>query len=187
MKFRTVYDRVRIFSAPGERDIPQYKLHVDPETGVRDLKQYGKIDGYAKIQSYKDSCDVNYIIERFANGDTTALERVQGVYGDFTHMPRTMAELSQRVLDAEQMFYQLPLEVREKFNHDPSQFFAQIGTDRYNEIFKDQKAKLDAEEAAKAAAEFDEAVQDQIKFDAAVEAAKAAQVKTSAPAPDVTQ
>ena len=167
MKFRTVYDRQQVRSCAGEREIPQYKMHVDKD-GVRELKQYGTIDGYAKIQSHKDSCDVNYILERFARGDESALSKIQGVYGDFTNLPTTMAELSQRVIDAETMFYQLPLEVRQQFNHSPSEFFAQIGSDKYNQIFKDQQDKLDALEAAEAKQEFDKKVEEQVALQTAV-------------------
>ena len=134
-KFPTSYsDRGRFHAAAGSRFKPTYKMSVD-EDGKRSLKVVGKVDLYAEIQSYKDSCDINYILERFANGDQTALSRVQGIYGDFSQMPTTYAELSQRVIDAENLFNSLPLEVRQQFNFSPSEFFAAIGTEKYNDLF----------------------------------------------------
>ena len=87
---------------------PQYKLQV-AEDGKRSLEIVGRINSYEKIQSFKDSTDINVILQRFASGDTDALQRVQGLYGDFTAMPKTLSELQQRVIDAENFFYQLPL------------------------------------------------------------------------------
>lgn len=137
MSFPTVYsDRERSITCSGNRMQPQYKMKVS-EDGVQDLAVSGQIDTYAMIQSYKDSTDINVILQRFANGDQSALSKIQGVYGDFTNMPTTMAELAQRVLDAEDLFNSLPLTTREEFNFSPSEFFASIGTDKFNAIFAD--------------------------------------------------
>lgn len=135
--FDTVYRKpVRFLTSPGESYLVTYQLKVDDD-GVRELKPVGKIDTYSRIQSYKESTDINVILQRFVNGDQSALSKVQGVYGDFTNMPTTLAELSQRVLDAENLFNSLPLSVRSEFNFSPSEFFASIGSDRFNEIFRD--------------------------------------------------
>ncbi|UPW41943.1 internal scaffolding protein [Dipodfec virus RodF1_63] len=144
MKFPTVYtkDTSEIVSCVGRANQDTYKMSVD-DNGVRDLKKVGETDMYAQIQSYKDSCDVNYILQRFANGDQSALSKIQGVYGDFTSMPTTLAELSQRVVDAENLFYNLPVDVREQFDHSPSQFFASIGSDKFNAIFADKNDTAD--------------------------------------------
>lgn len=125
-------------SATGSRKQPQYKMTVNEETGAHELKQKGEIDLYAQIQSFKDSADINVILARFARGDVSALSKIQGVYGDFTQMPTTLAELSQRVLDAENLFYQLPLEIREEFDHNPSIFYASMDTEKFQSIFKDK-------------------------------------------------
>lgn len=141
IKFPTKFNIKSVFPTKktfaGERMQPTYKMTVD-ENGVRELKKTGQIDLYAQIQSFKDSCDINYILERFAKGDVSALSKIQGVYGDFMNMPRTMAELSQRVIDAENLFNTLPLDVRQQFNFSPSEFFASIGSDKFNAIFADE-------------------------------------------------
>lgn len=118
-------------SHSGSEFEPVYKLITD-EDGYRNLTIVGKKDLYAEIQASKDSCDINLILERFARGDESALSRLQGVYGDFTEMPKTLAELQQRVLDAEVLFSQLPLEERAKFDYNPSVFFAAMGTAEFN-------------------------------------------------------
>lgn len=135
--FDTQFDRLGV---PGVKSTPgfdmkdTYKMHVDDD-GKRELKKSGEYNLYADIQSYKDSVSIDYILSRFVNGDETALSRVQGIYGDFTQMPTTMAELQQRVIDAEHLFNNLPLEIREQYNFSASEFFAQLDSDKTKAIF----------------------------------------------------
>lgn len=139
------------FTRQGERQLSNvgsgmkdtYKMHVD-EDGKRELRKSGEFNQYAEIQSYKDSVSIDYILSRFVNGDETALSRAQGIYGDFTEMPKSMAELQQRIIDAEDLFYQLPLDIRAQYNHSPSEFYAQLDSEKTKNIFKvDDKAKED--------------------------------------------
>lgn len=137
MKFDTQFNRLGVSgvkSTPGSGFKDTYKMHVDDD-GKRELKKSGEYNLYAEIQSYKDSVSIDYILSRFVNGDETALSRVQGIYGDFTDMPRTMAELQQRVIDAENLFNALPLDIRAQYNHSASEFFAQLDSDKTKAIF----------------------------------------------------
>lgn len=133
MDFRTQYDIFDIITCSGNRYEPSYKLKAD-KNGVRDLVATGKTDCYGLIQSFADSVDLKLVLERYAKGDITALYRKESCYGDFTNMPTTFAELAQRAIDAENLFNSLPLEVRKEFNHSPSEFFASIGTDRFDKF-----------------------------------------------------
>lgn len=137
MKFDTQFNRLGVAgvkSTPGSGMKDTYKMHVDAD-GKRELKKSGEYNLYAEIQSYKDSVSIDYILSRFVNGDETALSRVQGIYGDFTDMPKTMAELQQRVIDAEHLFNALPLDIRAQYNHSASEFFAQLDSDKTKAIF----------------------------------------------------
>ncbi len=137
MKFDTQFNRLGVAgtkSVPGSGMKDTYKMHVDAD-GKRELKKSGEYNLYADIQSYKDSVSIDYILTRFVNGDETALSRVQGIYGDFTQMPKTMAELQQRVIDAEHLFNALPLDIRAQYNHSASEFFAQLDSDKTKAIF----------------------------------------------------
>ncbi len=137
MKFDTQFNRLGVAgtkSVPGSGMKDTYKMHVDAD-GKRELRKSGEYNLYAEIQSYKDSVSIDYILSRFVNGDETALSRVQGIYGDFTQMPTTMAELQQRVIDAEHLFNTLPLDIRAQYNHSASEFFAQLDSDKTKSIF----------------------------------------------------
>ena len=137
MKFQTQFQRkqdCRICSKPGSGMKDIYKMSVDAD-GKRELKKSGEYNLYAEIQSYKDSVSIDYILTRFMNGDDSALSRAQGVYGDFTEMPKTMAELQQRVIDAEALFNNLPLDIRQQYNFSASEFFAQLDSEKTKNIF----------------------------------------------------
>lgn len=137
MKFDTQFNRLGLSgekSKTGSGMKDTYKMHVDAD-GKRELKKSGEYNLYADIQSFKDSVSIDYILTRFVNGDETALSRLQGIYGDFTQMPTTMAELQQRVIDAEHLFNNLPLDIRAQYNHSASEFFAQLDSDKTKAIF----------------------------------------------------
>lgn len=125
--FRTQFERVRVFAKPGQRFRDTYHSVVT-DNGAVELEKDGVDDVYAFIQSHRDSVDINKLLQRYARGDVSALMQRQGSYGDFTTFPKTYAEALQAVIDAENMFMDLPVEVREKFGHDSNQFIAQIGT-----------------------------------------------------------
>lgn len=108
------HDRVR--TNPGCREKQLYKAHVN-ENGVIELKEDGKTSLYDEIQSYKDSCDINVIVKRYAAGDVDVLARKQGVFMDVTPFPKTYRELLDSVIQGEEYFMSLPVDVRAKFNH----------------------------------------------------------------------
>lgn len=117
MDFPTMYDpRDPIYADPGSADVPIYSPSVDndghivlEEIGVKNLPEY--------IDSFRESCDINNLVARFNAGDVTALSRTQGAFFDATALPHTYAEMLNTVINAEQTFNSLPLEIREKFDN----------------------------------------------------------------------
>ena len=112
------------------------KILYSPEFdrfGVMTLKESGKEDFYAFIQSHKDSVDLHKIMDRFNAGDTAALQKVQGMFGDFSQMPQTYAGLLNHMIEAEQTFMSLPLETREKFGQSFHAWLAQAGSESWLE------------------------------------------------------
>lgn len=127
LKFRTQYDRDRIFSIPGDRSKIEYELRYSDQ-GVEYLEEVGKVDLYEEIQSHRLSVDINYLIKRYEAGDVSALERRQGVYGDFSEMPKTYAEMLNRAIDAENAFDRLPVSVKERFDNSMAQWLSSFGS-----------------------------------------------------------
>ena len=118
----------RFISCSGDREIDVFTPTVRKD-GVVQLDVTSKKDIYPDIQSHKDSVDIHVLLTRYANGDLSALENAQGFYGDITDVPRTYAEVFQRLKDGEAAFYQLPVEIREKFGHSFERWLSTSGTD----------------------------------------------------------
>lgn len=106
--------------------VKQLYTPIFDDRGVMHLKEAGKHDLYGEIQSHKDSVDIHVLLARYRNGDTEALQRVQGAYGDFTQMPTTFAEALNTMIAAQQYFQGLPVEVRSRFGHDFNRFIASM-------------------------------------------------------------
>lgn len=126
MVFPTQFDaRDRTISNVGDRIKQLYEARVD-NNGAIDLVEAGRENLYDYIQSFKESCDINTIVKRFAAGDTDVLARRQATYGDFTQLPGTYAELLNTVIQGENYFNSLPLETRAKFNHSFREWMASL-------------------------------------------------------------
>lgn len=127
--FRTQFDaRERVHANPGSTVRILYSPKFD-EKGVMSLVESGKENLYEFIQSHKESCDIHVILERFARGDVSALERVQGTYGDFSNMPRTYADMLNLVHSAEDAFSNLPVDERAKYGHSFERWLTEFGPD----------------------------------------------------------
>lgn len=117
IKFRTMYDDFdRVPSVAGNTEETEY-APVIGDDGVLSLESIGNVDIRAMIDSYRESCDLNVILARYANGDVSALSASQGSYFDAVNMPKTYAEMLNTVMTAENEFLKLPLNVRERFDN----------------------------------------------------------------------
>ena len=136
-KFRTVYERERHTSCVGDPVALEYGLEKD-EKGASYLTITGKFSLYDQIQAYRDSCDLGLILDRFMKtGDVSLLQQRQGFYADTTEYPKNYAEMLQLAKKAEEFFYTLDADARAEFNNDPDQFFASIGSEKFNKIFSE--------------------------------------------------
>lgn len=93
----------KVFSPAGEMKKTAYSVKVD-DYGNRSLVATGETDTYAVIQSFKDECDVCKLIERYQQGDVSALQRVQAIYCDTTQFPHSLMEARQVYDDAMKAF-----------------------------------------------------------------------------------
>lgn len=132
MKFPTQYDkRDPVFSDPGDPVKILYAPEFD-KNGVMSLVESGKEDLYGFIQSHAQSVDIHVLLQQYQNGDAMALNRRQGVFGDFTEMPQTYAEALNAMIQAETYFNSLPVETRAQFGHSFHQFLAQMNTPEWS-------------------------------------------------------
>lgn len=145
--FRNVYTECSpIVSNSGELTRPNYKPMYN-ENGSYTLVEDGVIHSYEDIQSWKATCDMSTIIERYIRtGDSSILNQRAGFYADVTQLPTNYAELANTLRNADLFFNALPAEVKQQFEFNPAKFYAtadisSVLADVYN--VKDDPQKVD--------------------------------------------
>ena len=128
MVFRNQYDNRGDCDCTchGRVEKPTYTANEDGlpvESGIVNL--------YDEIQSHRQSVELSTLLQRYAQGDVTALNQIEGVYADVVDMPSTYSELFNRVRDAENSFNALPDDVRALFDNSPVSFWQSIGTPEF--------------------------------------------------------
>ena len=99
LEFKTPFgEKSTIFTEAGSKTRPKYKAVLN-KNGMVDLVEDGVDDVWSYIQSFKDSVDINVIIERYAHGDTSALMQSEGFYGDFVEVPKSYMEALNAAID----------------------------------------------------------------------------------------
>ncbi|UPW41184.1 internal scaffolding protein [Sigmofec virus UA08Rod_5306] len=152
MKFYNRSEHAPRQAAPaGEKQEPVYEMDVDLY-GHKFLVETGKTNIYERIQESLEETKIENIIRRALGGDEEALRVMHGTYTDVTNAPKSLAEMQQLIIKANQDFEKLPIEVREKFNHDPMQFIAEWGSEEWTKKMERPKTlgELQKEAAEKA-------------------------------------
>lgn len=101
------------------------------EKGEKILKLDQIIDQQAEIDSYLEETKIENIIRR-ASVDPNIATRIAPDLGggiqDFTETPHTLAELQNIMIRAEQIWTEVPKEIKLKFDNDVDKFIASFGT-----------------------------------------------------------
>lgn len=93
------------------------------------------------INAQAPATRIENIMARIQAGDINLLNQKQGFYGDVTNLPKTYAEMLDLMHKGEEFFNKLPVDVKEQYNNDFGQFFA-----NFDEAIK----KLTPQQAEKA-------------------------------------
>ena len=156
--FRSILsDTSEFVSESGSPYLDQYEFEFDEKKGEVNRTSLHKTDKpinvYERIQADFESCDINAIMRRFALGDTSALDVRQGIYADVTKMPKTFAELFDRINDCQKLFDDLDPDVKQLFNNSYEEFWYEYGSDEfykkiddYNDRFVDHNFDVDSVE-----------------------------------------
>lgn len=129
--------------------VPTYSLKIDKQTGKKELKETGKTDIYERIQESKESTMIYNILEKFLDGDNEIINKQVSRYGDFTELPTNLAEAQQLIIDAENTFKSLPLDIRKEFNHSPTEFMAGIENGKLEKVLIEKGLKEKPQEQPK--------------------------------------
>lgn len=101
------------------------------EKGEKVLKLDQTIDQQAEIDSYLEETKLENIIRRASIDPDLAARLVPDVgrgIQDFTEAPETLAELQNIMLRAEQIWEDVPKEIKLKFDNDVDKFVSSFGT-----------------------------------------------------------
>ena len=132
MPFRTPMDERKIvYTNPGKPEEEIIALKIN-EKGEEEFYIKGKTNLYEKIQMFKDECDIEQILLRCTEqNDLSLLNQRNPLYVDFSEFPDNMIDSYRKIKDAENIFKELPLEVRNEFNNSFSEFLAKFGTKEF--------------------------------------------------------
>lgn len=134
-----------IYSNSGDKTRTLYSPIVNDD-GTISLVASGKEDIQSEIDSYREECDINVLLARYAAGDLDVFNKSVGSYGDFTNFPSTYAEALQIQINSKRYFDSLPVEIKEKFNNDANQFFVQTGSDEWFKVMSSMYPEEKGEE-----------------------------------------
>ena len=116
---------------PGNRFEKQYAERYT-ETGHPYLVEVGEHDNYESIQSYKDECDINLILQRYASGDLSMM-RADAQYIDTSELPSSYHEMYNLVKAQEEKFNALPAAIKQKFENNFRVWASMAGTNEWLE------------------------------------------------------
>ena len=158
MKFRNQFDNENLnqyVNNSGTKEIEDYEVRLNKD-GVKQLvKKATKKNIYDRIQAAKDECDIYEILRRSDPAMRATLENriikaklteTSEVY-DLTDIPTSLVQARQMLVDADNKFKKLPLEVRKEFNNSPDEFLAAANNGtlqtRINKLIKRTEVKAD--------------------------------------------
>lgn len=129
------YSESEIFTEPGSRYRDVYTPDISKD-GVIQLVVTGKEDLVEYMNSFRDSTDPEILIERFMNGDASAITGGNPMFLDLLGAPKTLAEAYALNMRAEKAFENLPVSVRNQFGNSFYRFLEGAGSDAWFEALK---------------------------------------------------
>lgn len=112
-------------SAAGSPMKTEYAAEVGLDGNIV-LHEIGETDFQAYIQSHEESCNINTIMQRYAAGDESVLQRRQMLFFDATDFPTTYPEMFERMQQANRFFAAQSAEFKERYNNNPQTFLASL-------------------------------------------------------------
>lgn len=109
-------DTTKFVSPAGSRVLLHHEARFNGERTV--IVESGRSDIQDAINSYAPFCDINYMLTRLKVGDSSVLNQVSPMYGDFSGLPSCPHDIFNIVKSAESSFNALSSQERQNFNND---------------------------------------------------------------------
>lgn len=150
-KFKTKYGEKEKFVSPhGGKIQIEHTPHMGLD-GRRKLVKDNPKPIYEMIQAHREECEIERIVKRALNGDTSVLSAMQGQYIDITGAPQSLAQAQQIIINAKNDFDKLDAETKKKFENNVEIFIAEAGTKEWcdklgitDRLEREAKAKAEA-------------------------------------------
>lgn len=140
--------RPRKYSCAGNKTEPHY-VERYTETGHPYLVKDGETDIVAIIQSHKEECDINLMLQRYAAGDTSVM-RNDARYIDTSELPTTIHGFFNMMAAQREKFDALPIDIKQKFDNSFEVWTSMAGTSEWAEKMGiNQKPKEEKKEETK--------------------------------------
>ena len=132
MIFKTPYgDHKRGVIPSGSGKMPEYKYTRD-SYGRKVLEKTGERDLYAEIQAEYEATKIENILSRAIAGDVSGLSAV-GDYYDTTSMPNNLIDAMAQIQKLENLWLNLPMEIKNKYNNSVEEFIGASGSKEWCE------------------------------------------------------
>lgn len=122
-------EHIRFYCKSGSRYADKHAVRIDDKGHKTLVKTGEKTDIYAKIQSHKDECDIELILQRAEVEGYEILDKRQVISGDVTAVPKSLMEAQMMLQNMENDFNKLPIDVRRQFNFSFNEYVAEAGND----------------------------------------------------------
>lgn len=131
--FRTQFSEPKkVFACPGDPIKIEYGSRLDRNGNIV-VEEKGKFNLSEYINSFKDSCDLSVILNKYLNGDKDVLEQRKAIYMDLTGIPTNYNDMVNLMNESKYEFDRLPIDIKKKFDNDPIKFICSIGSDEWKE------------------------------------------------------
>ena len=143
-----VSDPNTFFTCAGDTEHILYSSKILPD-GTISLSKSGKENIQEIINSYRDSCDMGYILHMLALGDQSVLNQRQGFYADLSEAPDNLIEAYEIIINGKQAFESLPVEVKQSFNNNFVEWLGKNGSEEWitkmSKVIPDSTEKVNEE------------------------------------------
>lgn len=109
---------IQLFNRPSQFSVTSFRSYSSEKLSV---SLTFPVDSLVTDQSFKDECDINTIMARYqSTGELPVLNGTQGQWLDVTEMD--FQNHMNFLLEAQQLFDDLPSAIRDRFGNDPGAF-----------------------------------------------------------------
>lgn len=132
LMFKTAYGkRENLYTPSGTELENEYGYEINKK-GQKVLVKTGETNLHEKIQSYAEETKIENIMRAAAAGDNSHF-MANGIYADIAEMPKTLIEAKQQIQKLENLWNEVPQEIKNKYNNDVEEFIGASDTNQWLE------------------------------------------------------